>query len=728
MTQIAAASSPELASHRLDIPPFHHVTKTITLEGDNIEAKREEIRKYFHDTYTLYEKLFEVLKSDDIFYMRPEPLRHPLVFYFGHTAALYINKLVLGKYLSERINPRIESLVAVGVDEMSWDDLNEAHYDWPTIPELREYRQKVRQVLDRLIRTLPLTLPITWESPFWAILMGIEHERIHLETSTVLIRQLPIHTVQNHSLWPVCPTYRADLRHVPANELVQVEGRQLCLGKSKENGKCYGWDNEYGQLKVTVPSFKTSKYLVSNKEFLEFMNDGGYTTEEYWTEEGWKWRNYRKATHPIFWVEKADGTYLYRNMTCEVEMPWDWPVDVNYLEAKAFCNWKAKKTGKKIRLPSEDEWYVLRDSVFGEEYDQFNWRTGPGNINFEHWASATPIDMFMHKGFGDVIGNVWQWTETPIDSFDGFEIHPLYDDFSTPTFDTRHNLIKGGSWISTGNEATRDSRYAFRRHFFQHAGFRYVESDTEIVIRDNPYETDKEVTRLIELQYGPSYFNIPNYDLQLAQAILEAYGNRPFDRALNVGCGTGRLVFELAKHFEYVLGTDRTARIIQVAWRIHESGKTRYAIQDEGKITDFCDVYYDLSPEVASRIEFKQENPCNITDRHGRFDLIILQNQIEIVADPAECIKSAVNLLNPGGILIITSNYYLDESFTPQDKWLGGFKKAAENYRTLDGIADLLRNQFKYHSNKTKDFQYAVRLSRRKFEFNISQFTCWEKL
>lgn len=68
-------------------------------------------------------------------------MRHPLVFYFGHTAALYINKLVLGKYLSERINPRIESLVAVGVDEMSWDDLNEAHYDWPTIPELREYRQ-----------------------------------------------------------------------------------------------------------------------------------------------------------------------------------------------------------------------------------------------------------------------------------------------------------------------------------------------------------------------------------------------------------------------------------------------------------------------------------------------------------------------------------------------------------------------------------------------------------
>ena len=78
----------------------------------------------------------------------------------------------------------------------------------------------------------------------------------------------------------------------------------------------------------------------------------------------------------------------------------------------------------------------------------------------------------------DVIGNVWQWTETPIYPFDGFEVHPYYDDFTAPTFDTRHNLIKGGSWISCGNETLGSARYAFRRHFFQHAGFRYVVAAT----------------------------------------------------------------------------------------------------------------------------------------------------------------------------------------------------------------------------------------------------------
>ena len=63
--------------------------------------------------------------------------------------------------------------------------------------------------------------------------------------------------------------------------------------------------------------------------------------------------------------------------------------------------------------------------------------------------------------------------------YEGFFTHPWYEDFTEPTFDGKHNLIKGGSWISTGNEALLASRYAFRRHFIQHAGFRYVIGDGE---------------------------------------------------------------------------------------------------------------------------------------------------------------------------------------------------------------------------------------------------------
>ena len=77
-----------------------------------------------------------------------------------------------------------------------------------------------------------------------------------------------------------------------------------------------------------------------------------------------------------------------------------------------------------------------------------------------------------------------------------------YDDFSVPTFDTQHNLIKGGSWSSTGNEAHRLSRYAFRRHFYQHAGFRYVETDRVVTIRTNAYERDDALSMYMDAHFS----------------------------------------------------------------------------------------------------------------------------------------------------------------------------------------------------------------------------------
>ena len=145
--------------------------------------------------------------------------------------------------------------------------------------------------------------------------------------------------------------------------------------------------------------------------------------------------------------------------------------------------------GQPIRLPSEDEWILLHKKA--SIPDQPYWENAPGNINMEHFQSPCPVDKFRFDQFYDLIGNVWQWTETPISGFEGFKIHPIYDDFSTPTFDMKHNLIKGGSWISTGNEATANARYAFRRHFYQHAGFRYVESPNKVVIPKDVYETDR---------------------------------------------------------------------------------------------------------------------------------------------------------------------------------------------------------------------------------------------
>jgi hypothetical protein len=194
------------------------VQHTPILNQGTEAEKRQEIREYFTSTWELYEKLFAVMKGDEAYFLRADPLRHPLIFYLGHTATFFVNKLALAKIITGRVNPEFESAFAIGVDEMSWDDLNDKNYTWPTVAAVYEYRNQVRAVIEKVIDELPLTMPVAWADPFWTILMGIEHERIHLETSSVLIRQLPLDQVQKHPDWSVC----SDSGPAPANEMLAV--------------------------------------------------------------------------------------------------------------------------------------------------------------------------------------------------------------------------------------------------------------------------------------------------------------------------------------------------------------------------------------------------------------------------------------------------------------------------------------------------------------------------
>jgi 5-histidylcysteine sulfoxide synthase len=554
-------------------------SRTIILNQGSAEEKRAEIQDYFHRTFSLDEQLYQVLADESAFYQRPEPLRHPLIFYFGHTAGFYINKLIVAGVITTRVNPHFESMFAIGVDEMSWDDLNEENYAWPPLAAVQAYRDQVRALVDNLIRKVPLNLPIDWANPFWAIMMGIEHQRIHIETSSVIIRRLPLAQVRPLPCWDIC----RETGVAPQNELLAVPGGKVKLGKAKDH-PLYGWDNEYGCHSFELEDFAAGRYLVSNREFFEFVASGGYQKPPYWSEEGQGWLSFSKAEKPLFWI-KDQQEYRLRTMLEEIPMPWDWPVEVNQLEAKAFCNWKAETSGRPIRLPTEAEWTHLRD--LHQIPDQPWWDRAPGNINLEYWASPCPVTRFSFGAFYDLIGNLWQWTETPISGFAGFEVHPWYDDFSTPTFDTQHNLIKGGSWISTGNEATRDARYAFRRHFFQHAGFRYVAAEQEVEIADAMYETDTAVAQYCDAHYGPDKFEVKNFPAQLVEICVKAMPTKPKLRALDLGCAVGRGSFELARHFDFVTGIDFSARFIRIAHQLQLKGNIHYQLPEEGELVSY---------------------------------------------------------------------------------------------------------------------------------------------
>ena len=695
----------------------------LRLDGTDAEQKREEIRRLFHNGFSRYERLFEHLADDRAWYEKAISLRHPLIFYFGHTATFFTNKFRVAGLIEEHLDPVLESIFAVGVDEMSWDDLDESHYDWPSVEAVRAYRARVREMVDAVIRRLPLSLPITWESPWWAVLMGIEHENIHLETSSVLMRQLPLERVR-----PVpefAPEPLGSTRSAPRNELIPIPAGLVRLGKERHS-PLYGWDNEYGEHRQELGDFAASRYLVSNGEFLEFVEAGGYGESRWWGSEGDAWRRFAAARHPSFW--QSDGGQWQLRLIAELRpMPWDWPVEVNYHEAAAFCAWKSAQTGEKLRLPTEDEWRRLRDLSGLPDADA--WREAPGQIALAKGCSPCPVDRYRHGDCYDVVGNVWQWTETPIYPFPGFEVHPYYDDFTVPTFDQRHNLIKGGSFISCGNETQREARYAFRRHFFQHAGFRYVRSDNPLP-QVPVYESDTLVAQYCDFHYGPSHFEVANYPAAMARLALEALGDGPRRRALDIGCAVGRSTFELARVFDEVVGIDFSARFIQVGVQLQSRGRFPYAVVEEGELQSYH--WAELAAlglqECSHRVQFFQGDACNLKPIHRDFDLVLAANLIDRLREPEVFLKDIAGRIRPGGLLVISSPYTWLEEFTPKEHWLGGFKKDGENFSTLRGLHVALDGLFRLRPGFPRDLPFVIRETARKFQHSVAEVTVWERL
>ncbi|NET49405.1 MAG: 5-histidylcysteine sulfoxide synthase [Merismopedia sp. SIO2A8] len=303
-------------------------------------CSREAILNYFKNSWELEDVLMRSLVGEEAFYLNPDPLRNRLIFYLGHSAVFYINKLIRVSLLDRRINPEYETIFEIGVDPTAPEELDDAMkgVSWPEVEDVWRYRDQVYEEVIALINKVELNLPIAQRHPLWALMMGIEHSRIHFETSSMLIRQLPVEKVERPINWH----YSATNGRVTNNDKILVSGGMVELGKP-ENYPTYGWDIEYGHCQVEVKPFLASRYLITNGEFLDFVNDGGYENQEYWNNQSWTWKKKHKVKHPKFWILTNDG-YQYRAMFDEIKLPLDWPVEVNHHEAIAFCRWQGEGT------------------------------------------------------------------------------------------------------------------------------------------------------------------------------------------------------------------------------------------------------------------------------------------------------------------------------------------------------------------------------------------------
>lgn len=305
-------------------------------------------------------------------------------------------------------------------------------------------------------------------------------------------------------------------------------------------------------------------------------------------------------------------------------MRWDWPVDVTYYESKAFCRWKMEKSGsptsRDYRVLTEAEHQIIRpdrhnlqaarsspssDKVMVTSGAQFADGETAANLNMA-FSSHNPVDSFppSHTGHHDTVGNAWEWTEDHFNPLKNFEVHHVYDDFSTPCFDGKHSMIVGGSFMSTGDEASVFARFHFRPHFLQHSGFRLVASDDDAPAThlnegsfggqaaarydaakqemdanadtannssSNVYESNDLLNMYLGLHFPLSgsnedvspikeHINSPIHGLSFPQRVanlmISLNPDRTNRRALDVGCAVGGASFELAKSFDHVEAFD----------------------------------------------------------------------------------------------------------------------------------------------------------------------------
>ncbi|MGK7954756.1 MAG: 5-histidylcysteine sulfoxide synthase [Crocosphaera sp.] len=433
-------------------------------------CSQESLINYFQNSWQLEEILIKTIRDDKTFYTNPDPLRNPLIFYLGHSAVFYINKLVRVELLDKRINADYEILFEFGVDPQNSEELRQAIADinWPKVEEVWHYRNTAYELILKVIQQTPLNLPISENHQLWALMMAIEHQRIHFETSSMLLRQLPSEKLEKPKEWQYAPSQGI----ADKNNIILVDGGSVKLGKKRDN-PLYGWDCEYGDRLVKVEPFFASQYLITNTAFLEFVNNKGYENQAYWDEESWQWKEANKIKCPKFW-RLNDNQYVYRAMFDEIPLPLDWPVEVNYYEAKAYCRWKGDNT----RLMSEAEWNL---ATYGsnETYQVDIEDVNDYNLNLK-FGSPSPVGLLKtaqsYSGLWDLRGNVWEWLDEDLNPLPGFKPHFLYEDNAAPFFDNNHKMMLGGSWATQGTETLKYYRNWFRPNFYQHAGFRVVHS------------------------------------------------------------------------------------------------------------------------------------------------------------------------------------------------------------------------------------------------------------
>lgn len=428
-----------------------------------IEHKKSLLEQ-FQETRKRTLELVKTLEKDD-FVVQTAFFMSPPKWHVGHVSWIYeaiMSKIskdyeFYSKEFSEYLNSYYQQF---GVPH---DKGLRGVVSRPTIDQIFQYFNTINQRVERFIESHELS-----EESKKLIIMGFHHECQHQE--------LLVYDLQHLLAEQYRPIRKNKMPSATAmgKKSVLVKGGLFEVGY---NGNDYCYDIELPQHKVYLNDFKIDVFPITNSQYLEFMEDGGYEDYKYWLSDGWEKVKKHEWKSPMYW-EKQDGKWKVRDFLGIREINPNEPVcHVSYYEADAYCKWAGK------RLPTEAEWE--KAACWNEEKQvktTFPWgNSSPSEHNSNllesyHWG-CTEIGSYTEgkspSGCHQMIGDVWEWTSSEYTGYPGFKTG--FDEYNDKWF-TNQKVLRGGSFGTPKMSIRGSYRNFFRldeRWLF--SGFRCAE-------------------------------------------------------------------------------------------------------------------------------------------------------------------------------------------------------------------------------------------------------------
>jgi len=406
--------------------------------------------------------------SDADLSLQHDPLMSPIIWDLGHIAAFE------DLWLTRNLDGVIEFSEMPGLfNPFEHPRRERGSLALPSLRDVTDTMDEIRQRVLDLLQRIDLTSrnPLLHEG--YVYHMVLQHEYQHNETilQTLQLKQGTAYRAPR--AWSV-PT--PSIRLTPG-EMVRFPGGEVSIGT---NDRSAAYDNERPAHSIVVKPFAIDITPVTNDQFMQFVEAGGYREKTWWSDAGRRWLDESGCQAPKHW-ESSGGGWTARVMDRESPIDPLRPVcHVSYHEAEAFARWVGK------RLPTEIEWEVAAawDASAGVRRD-FPWGNEPATrllANIDQLSFETaPIGSYARNvsplGCYGMIGDVWEWTSSDFAPWPGFTAFP-YAQYSEVFFGTEYKVLRGGSWATRPGAIRNSFRnwdYPIRRQIF--SGFRCAADD-----------------------------------------------------------------------------------------------------------------------------------------------------------------------------------------------------------------------------------------------------------